>query len=81
MEFMMNGDYIIITTLFAGDKKFEKGINQHNGSFATWEIREGKRVLTRCFSDRDSATEDLCTRTLEELSLKKQNDKEKENVC
>ena len=72
MGFKFHDEYIIVVTLPTASKQMEMGIHQENGSFATWEAADGKYQQERYFSDRDSATEDLCRRTLDELWLKKQ---------
>lgn len=72
MNFTLYGDYIVIVTLPTGSKQMQMGIHQKDGSFATWEVADGNYQQTHYFSDSDSATEDLCNRTLDELHLKKQ---------
>ena len=78
MNFKFCGEYIITAVLPVGDKGAAMGIHQQNGSFATWEVADGNYQQTHYFSDRDSATEDLCRRTLDELRLKKQVQKKEQ---
>ncbi|GFH88765.1 hypothetical protein IMSAGC002_00003 [Lachnospiraceae bacterium] len=78
MNFTLHDDYIVIVTLPTDSKQIEMGIHQKNGSFATWEVADGNYQQTHYFSDRDSATEDLCSRTLDELRLKKQVQKKEQ---
>ena len=78
MDFTLHDEYIVMVTLPTDSKRIEMGIHQKNGSFATWEAADGEYQQEHYFSDRNSATEDLCRRTLDELRLKKQiQEKEK----
>jgi hypothetical protein len=72
MNFKFCGEYVIMDVLPVGDKGAAMGINQTNGSFATWETAGGEYKEPHYFTDIDEATEDLCLRTLRELRLKKQ---------
>lgn len=72
MNLTLHEEYIVMVTLPTDGKQIEMGIHQKDGSFATWEAADGNYQQTHYFSDRDSATEDLCIRTLGELRLKKQ---------
>lgn len=72
MNLTLHEEYIVMVTLPTDGKQIEMGIHQKDGSFATWEVADGNYQQTHYFSDRDSATEDLCIRTLGELRLKKQ---------
>ena len=78
MNFTLHDDYIVIVTRPTDRKQLQMGIHQNNGSFATWEVADGIYQQTHYFSDRDSATEDLCSRTLDELRLKKQVQKKEQ---
>ena len=72
MNLTLHEEYIVMVPLPTDGKQIEMGIHQKDGSFATWEAADGNYQQTHYFSDRDSATEDLCIRTLGELRLKKQ---------
>lgn len=78
MNFTLHDDYIVIAALPTDSKRMEMGIHQQNGSFVTWEVADGNYQQTHYFSDRDSATEDLCRRTLDELCLKNQVQKKEQ---
>ncbi len=78
MNFTLHEEYIVMATLPTDGKQIEMGIHQKDGSFATWEVADGDYQQTHYFSDRDSATEDLCIRTLGELRLKKQVQKKEQ---
>ena len=78
MNFTLHDDYIVIVTLPTDSIQMQMGIHQENGSFATWEAAGGEYRQAHYFSDRDSATEDLCRRTLDELRLKKQVQKKEQ---
>ena len=72
MDFKLYGEYIIIHILPVGDKGAAMGIHQTDGGFATWETAGGEYKEPHYFTDIDEATEDLCSRTLDALCLKKQ---------
>lgn len=78
MNFTLHDEYIVIVTLPTDSKQMKMGIHQQNGSFATWEVADGNYQQAHYFSDSDSATEDLCIRTLNELRLKKQVQKKEQ---
>lgn len=78
MNFKFCGEYIITAILPVGDNGAAMGIHQTNGSFATWKTAGGEYKEPHYFTDIDEATEDLCSRTLDELRLKKQVQKKEQ---
>jgi hypothetical protein len=75
MEFALYGEYIATVMIPVGGKQLAMGIHQKDGSFATWEIVDGKHQNMHLFHGIDETTEDLCIRTLGELWLKRQPQK------
>jgi len=78
MKFTLHNEYIITDMLPVGDKRMAMGISQKDGSFATWEVADGEYRQAHYFSDMDEAIGDLCSRTLDELRLKKQEHKKEQ---
>lgn len=72
MDFTLYDGHIATVKIPVGDMQMAMGVSMEDGSFATWEIVEGKHQKMHFFSNIDETTEDLCIRTLGELRLKKQ---------
>ena len=83
MEKEINAGYVITDRLTVGNAEFVIGQNEKApAQFVTWKCRKGEKdyFWGHYLSDRLTALEDLCNRTLEEIHYSRSLQQEKDTV-